>query len=161
MPIDDIEKPGKWKPLPDGFIAAVDMAARCASRDESQFVLTCVHFHPERIEATDDVQVIQCPIEMGLEKPTLVRRSSMGHVIGIKAAEFAETENWIHFRGAGAKRTDNIGHTRSIAKFYFTGLDTVIVSSPLAFGPVSARRNKTAKIRARKPREENIHIPGV
>ncbi len=100
LPIDDIEKPGKWKPLPDGFIAAVDMAARCASRDESQFVLTCVHFHPERIEATDDVQVIQCPIEMGLEKPTLVRRSSMGHVIGIKAAEFAETENWIHFRGA-------------------------------------------------------------
>ena len=98
LPVDDVEEPGEWRRLPDGFGAVVSMAAGCAGRDESKFVLTCIHLHPERIEACDNFQLICCPIDTGVGGSTLVRCRSLKSIVGAGMTELSETERWIHFR---------------------------------------------------------------
>ncbi len=98
LPVDGVEKPVDWRELPEGFVEAVGIVSHCAGTDESRFVLTCVHLHPERLEATDNFQIIRYPIETGLGEPTIVRHSSVRHVVGMGAMETAETDNWLFFR---------------------------------------------------------------
>lgn len=103
LPVEHVEKPGKWKKLPKDFIKAIDMVRRCASEDESQFVLTCVHIHPDFIEACDDEQVAHYKIKTGLKSPTLIRAKSLQHIVSLNPTEFSETEKWFHFKmGSGA-----------------------------------------------------------
>lgn len=98
LPIDKVEKPGDWKPLPEEFTDAVDMVQQCAGKDESQFVMTCVHFHPKWLESCDNFQLTRYKIKTGIEKSFLVRRDSVKHVTSLDMTEFSETEAWVHFR---------------------------------------------------------------
>jgi len=101
LPVTAVERPKKWRPLPAEFGDAVGVVARCASRDQSRFSSTCVHLHPEWLEATDDVQVCRWPLVTGLTKSTLVRHTSLQHVATAGATEFALTPQWLHFRTTG------------------------------------------------------------
>jgi DNA polymerase III sliding clamp (beta) subunit (PCNA family) len=99
LPVDGIETPEKWKKLPAEFLEAVGVVQNCVSQDQSQFVLTCVHLHPEQVEACDNFQLIRFPIKTGLTKPTLVRGTALSGIASMEVKEFSETENWLHFRG--------------------------------------------------------------
>lgn len=98
LPVDGVERPGDWINLNPAFVEAVRIVQDCASRDESQFVLTCIHIHPERVEATDSFQLARYPMKTGLDSPSLIRRVSMGSVLGMAATKVSQTENWLHFR---------------------------------------------------------------
>ena len=98
LPIGSVDKPKDWKELPDDFTEAVTVIAQCASKDESKFIITCVHLHPEWIEACDDYQIARFPMEIGLGKPVLVRRESLKHVTTLDMQEFSESKSWLHFR---------------------------------------------------------------
>lgn len=100
LPVEGIEEATEWKPLPEGLLDAVNVVQSCASADESQFVLTCVHIHPEWVEACDNFQLARYPLDTGLSKPTLIRRTSLKGVVGMEFSEFSETDNWLHFRKA-------------------------------------------------------------
>jgi len=99
MPIDKIEDPGVWQPLPAGFCEAVDVVQSCASRgDEHGFALTCVHIHPKWLEACDNLQLARYPLAIPIEQPTLVKRDSIKHITGLGVHEVSETTNFLHFR---------------------------------------------------------------
>ena len=99
---DSTEQPGDWKPLPDKFVEAIGIVGECASKDMSKFQLTCIHVHPEWVEACDRFQIGRYPMETGLTGPLLVRRTSLAGVLAMGPKEFAETESWLHFRdGSG------------------------------------------------------------
>jgi len=98
LPIEGVEIPKKWKTLPGNFSEAIRIVQQCASGDESMFVLTCVHLHPEYVEACDQFQAARYPIVLGLTDSTLVRRSALKSVMGMDVTEIAQTENWLHFR---------------------------------------------------------------
>ena len=100
LPVDAIEQPEEWKPLPGDFVDAVGVVAGCVSGDDSQFVLTCVHVHPEWLEACDNYQLCRYPLVTGIKEPTLIRGESLRYVVGLDAVEFAETKGWVHFRNA-------------------------------------------------------------
>ena len=100
--ISDIEEPTEWKALANDFSEAVSTVHQCAGDDASQFVATCVHIHPEWIEASDRFQICRWPMETGLSKPTLVRKDSIKHVANLGITEFAETDSWLHFRNANS-----------------------------------------------------------
>ena len=100
LPIDSVEPPAKWKKLPEGFTDAVSMVQTCASTDQSEFVNTCVHIHPEWVEACDNFQVSRYYMEMGIKKPTIIRRNSLKPVVGLDVIEYSLTSSWIHFRNA-------------------------------------------------------------
>ena len=98
MPIEEIEIPEEWSELNEEFSEAIGIVHKCVSNDESNFILTCVHIHPEYVEGMDDFQSIRYPVSLGLKKSILVRQKALKGVVGVDANEFSETESWIHFR---------------------------------------------------------------
>lgn len=101
LPVDQIEEPGEWRELPKGFSEAVDAVQQCAGADQNKFALTCVHLTPQWIEATDDTQLCRWKIDLPLERPTMVRQSSIKHVVSMGLTKISQSENWLHFRGPG------------------------------------------------------------
>lgn len=98
LPIDEVEVPENWSTLESDFSEAVGTVQSCASGDASQFVLTCVHFHPDYIEACDRFQIARYPIKTSIQEQILVRATSVGKVGALGMSEIAETRSWLHFR---------------------------------------------------------------
>lgn len=100
LPIDRVETPDKWKPLPKEFTEAVGLVQHCVSGDESKFLLTCIHLHPEYVEACDNFQIMRVELGMGLKSSVLVRGTSLKDLVTLAMTEVALTKSWIHFRNA-------------------------------------------------------------
>lgn len=98
LPIDSVEKPKKWKPLPDDFGDAIYIVSQCAGKDESQFVITCVHITGEFVEACDNYQLSRYPIAVPVKQKCIVRAASLKHICDLDMTEIAETQTWLHFR---------------------------------------------------------------
>ncbi len=98
LPIDSVDAPKKWKDLHEDFVEAVGIVQQCASRDESQFCLTCIHLHSDWVEACDNFQASRYPLSTGIVGSVLMRRDSIRHIAGLDMTEFSETKSWIHFR---------------------------------------------------------------
>jgi hypothetical protein len=100
LPIDRVEMPAddRWRSLPKEFTEAVGLVQHCVSTDESRFLLTCIHLHPEFIEACDNLQVMRVKITTGLKKSVLVRGASLAHIVSLAMDEVSLTASWIHFR---------------------------------------------------------------
>ena len=98
LPISTVEKPGKWRELADDFCEAVALVGECASSDASRFELTCIHVHPEWVEACDQFQLCRWTLDTGMSKPTLVRQQTLRHVGALGMTEVSETDGWLHFR---------------------------------------------------------------
>lgn len=101
LPVGAVEQPKKWNRLPDDFTEAIKMVGACAGQDESQFFLTCIHLHPQWVEACDNFQLCRWRLETGISAPTLVRHSSVRPITALGVTEFAETPAWMHFRTPG------------------------------------------------------------
>lgn len=98
LPIDRVETPEKWRPLPKEFTEAIGHVHHCVSTDESKFLLTCVHVHPEYIEACDNLQMMRCSVNTGIKNSVLIRGTSIGHITSLGMDQVALTKSWIHFR---------------------------------------------------------------
>jgi len=100
LPTDSVEKPKKWRILPDDFANAVSIVQQCSGKDETKFSLTCVHLTPKWIEACDGYQAARYRMKMEIEKPTLVRKESIKYITDLDMSKFSETKHWIHFRNS-------------------------------------------------------------
>lgn len=98
LQIDRVETPEKWRTLPKEFTEAVSLVQHCVSTDESRFLLTCIHIHPDYVEACDNLQILRCAVSMGLKKSVLVRGASLKHITSLGMDEIALTKSWVHFR---------------------------------------------------------------
>jgi DNA polymerase III sliding clamp (beta) subunit (PCNA family) len=97
LPIDKVERPGKWRPLPKEFTEAIGLVQHCVSTDESKFLLTCVHLKPDCIEACDDFQAMRCLVDTGVDEPTLIRGKSINEITSLAMDKVSVTKSWIHF----------------------------------------------------------------
>lgn len=105
LPVEKVETPKKWKDLPADFGEAVAMVQECAGKNENDgFSITCVHLHPEWIEASDNYQIARYTMQLPIKAPSLVRRDSIKHIVALDMTEFSETESWLHFRNASGLR---------------------------------------------------------
>lgn len=100
LPIDSIERPKKWKDLPEDFAEGVAMVCECASKNESHFELTCIHITPKWIEACDNYQASRYRMLIPIKQNVLIRRESLKYISALEMTEFSETKKWIHFRNA-------------------------------------------------------------
>lgn len=98
LPIDCVETPENWKPLPISFTDAINMVQYCAGKDETQFNITCIHLTPNYVETCDNYQICRYDIKLPLNGNILVRRNSLSQMISLDMNEFCETDSWIHFR---------------------------------------------------------------
>ncbi len=100
LPVDSIEKPKKWKDLPDDFADSIQIVQQCAGRDETRFSLTCVHLTPKWVEACDGYQAARYKIKIDINENTLVRKESLKYIVSLDMTKFSETKNWIHFKNS-------------------------------------------------------------
>jgi hypothetical protein len=105
LPLNLVETPGKnWSPLHPDFGEAIQRVQQCASNDLSTYKLTCVHITPKYMEATDNYHIIRYKIKSGVTEPTLIRRTSIKHLVHLGMGEFNMTETWAHFRNSNGLR---------------------------------------------------------
>jgi len=100
LPIDSVELPKKWKPLPAEFLEAIGIVQTCVGKDESFFSMTCVHVHPDYLEACDNTQLCRYALTTNVREEFLVRGSSVKHITSLGMIEFSETKSWLHFRSS-------------------------------------------------------------
>lgn len=98
LPIDRVEMPDKWHPLDKSFIEGIGLVKHCVSTDQSRFLLTCVHIHPEFIESCDNHQMMRVSVKTGLKNPILVRGTSLEQLTTLAMTKVALTKSWIHFQ---------------------------------------------------------------
>lgn len=98
LPVDKVEKPQKWRNLPAGFLEAIGKVQHCASTDESKFLLTCIHLHPDYIEACDNKQLMRWTLKTEMDEPVLIRSSSLNPAVELGMDKIALTTSWVHFK---------------------------------------------------------------
>lgn len=98
LPIDKVEVPKDWKELPKEFTEAVALVQHCVSTDESRFLLTCIHLHPDYVESCDNLQIIRVDVKTGLKESILVRGTSLAHITSLAMDKISLTKSWIHFK---------------------------------------------------------------
>jgi DNA polymerase III sliding clamp (beta) subunit (PCNA family) len=101
LPVEAVEPPGEWRKLDPEFCEGVNTVHPCAGTDNSKFQLTCIHIHPDFVEACDRFQVARFPVKTGVAGPILIRADSLRKILGCGMVEVSETTNWIHFRSEG------------------------------------------------------------
>jgi hypothetical protein len=100
LPLENLETPTKWKPLPTKFTEAVEYVQSCAGKDDANFAMTCVHIHPEFVEACDNWKFARYRLKLKIKKEFLVRQVSLKSIINLSMIEFCESKKWVHFRNA-------------------------------------------------------------
>lgn len=100
LPLDNVEQPKEWHKLHEDFCDAVKLVHGCAAKRDSNFCLTCVHIHPEHIEACDNMQAARWSLDTGVSDDKLIKRETIATIIDLEMTEIAETQSWVHFRNA-------------------------------------------------------------
>lgn len=98
IPLDRLEAPSEWKPLPKEFAEAVGVVYQCAARGGGSNALDCVHLHPQWLEATDDFQVARWVMPLPVSESLLVRAEPLREAASLGVTEIAESPAWVHFR---------------------------------------------------------------
>ncbi len=101
LPVENVEIPpdDAWHDLVPTFCEALGTALQCASTDMAgEFKRTCVNLTPTALQACDNFQLINYPLETGLQTACLVRATSARQVVALGVNALAETPGWLHFR---------------------------------------------------------------
>lgn len=108
LPIDQVEEPGEWRKLPDNFSKALGRVKKCVSGDETAFVLTCVHLHPEFMEACDNRQLFRHRMDLGLKEAVLVRAVALDEIVHLEMDCMSVTDSWVHFQRESKEGDDSL-----------------------------------------------------
>lgn len=98
LPVDQVEPPSSWADLPEDFPRAVEQVQGAAGTNAEEFITTCVHLHPEYLEATDRKQATRYTLPVPVTQSFLIRAVSLAHVVPLGLTRIGETDNWVHFR---------------------------------------------------------------
>lgn len=99
-PLDALERPTEWQPLPENFCEGIGIVEWCAGKntDGDQFWVECIHIHPKYLEACNTMQAIRFRTKTPIAEAVMVKRDGLRHLVELGMVEIAETDTWIHFR---------------------------------------------------------------
>jgi len=101
LPIDKVQRPTEWQPLHGSFAEAVSLVEKCTKKKierREEFAKSCIHIHPEWVEASDNDHAARFTLPMFVQEPVLVRATTLKEVIPLGCTEASETSMWLHFR---------------------------------------------------------------
>lgn len=102
LPLQHLDVPKKWYPLPDNFGDAVQFVKECAGKDEAKPALVCIHITPTFVEAFDNDQYACFFTKIkSLKHDVLIRATALTHVTDLAVVEYSLTKAWMHFRNSG------------------------------------------------------------
>ncbi len=100
LPLNAIENPEKWLPLPDDFGEALATVETCADNEDTRYAFTCIHICPDFLEASSGYQAARYSIETGLQESMLVPRDGLVQILDLGMKEIGESPKWLHFRNS-------------------------------------------------------------
>jgi len=101
LPVGAVEAPDNWIKLDPDFLEGLGITSSvAATTKDANFVLTCVHIHPDHLEACDNFQAIRFPVKTGVQESCLVRHAAIKHVPPLGMIEMSIGNAWIHFRNS-------------------------------------------------------------
>ncbi len=100
LPISVVTLPKEWKDIPEDLITALQMVGECTSRQDTQFELSCIHLHPDFVEASDRYQAARFSLSTGIGKAVLIRRDNVKGIENIDIVQIGETKHWFHFKSS-------------------------------------------------------------
>lgn len=99
QPVDNVEVPTEWKPLPDEFADAIATVGACSSESEQdEEWKQLVHIHNEWVESGTDWQICRWAVQTPVTEPVLVKSPPLRQAVQLGMIEFADTEAWLHLR---------------------------------------------------------------
>lgn len=129
-----VEEPQKWKSIGEEFTAAIRGIGWASSTDVNKFALTCIHIHPQWMEASDNYQIARYSLKTKIKEPVLARRKSIQQMIQFGMNKMSVTDSWIHFKnGSGLQfscRTFNEKYT-DLSKHLVGGGDKFVLPGSL------------------------------
>jgi len=100
LPVDCIPEVIDWEELPDDFQTGLALVQPCASSNVSEFIGTCIHFAPKRMEACDGFVMGRYAMRLPVEEGILLLKESLQHLLREETTHFHEDEQWAHFKTA-------------------------------------------------------------
>lgn len=98
LPVDQVEEPGDWTDLPEGFDDAVKIVCEVAKPNADEFLCKCVHIRPDAMEATDRAQIVRVSLDTGTDEPFLVQQPALKPLAALNMTQVSRTPEWLHFR---------------------------------------------------------------
>lgn len=99
LPLEEIEKQGEWKLLPDGFLEALKFTQFTCSQDMSKPVLTCINVRKDGlIESSDNYRITRYQVKEMPVPTFLLPATSARELVKYEITEIAQGQGWIHFR---------------------------------------------------------------
>lgn len=102
-PIGLVERPKEWLPLDESFAEAVRMVAACTKK-KGAFLHECIHIQKDHMEASDNLRMIRYQIQTPVNRPILVRATTLRSMTDLGMTKIAITEEWLHFRNPAGLR---------------------------------------------------------
>lgn len=113
LPLDAVPTPDKWHRLGEGTLGLLQQAARTCSDDDTQFLATCVHVTPDRIEASDNYRLFRVDGATGFPVEVLIPAESIEAIEGMEVVRVAVGEGWAYFKtSSGAEIAVRCSHEK-------------------------------------------------
>lgn len=130
LPLDEIGKVNKFKPIEEDFIEGLRFTMYGASKDMSRPILTCVHINEGGfIEASDNLRLINYKVESIPIKTTLLPATIIPQILKINPNKIAETHGWIHFKNEQGTQIS----CRIFEKDDYPSTDKILISKGVEF----------------------------
>ena len=98
LPVGAVPQPEKWHCLEEGVLGTLQQAARTCGDDEAQYLATCVHITPARIEGCDNYRLFRADGATGFPADVLVPAESIQQLEGLEITEVSIGTGWVHFK---------------------------------------------------------------
>lgn len=101
LPVDVVKLPEKWDKVNPDLTDAIGIVQECATKDLSDiFQLTCIHVHPNYIEAFDNHQLARYRLKTGVKEAFLLKREQVKALPKYDLTHQAVTDKWFHLKTA-------------------------------------------------------------
>ena len=100
LPLDSL-KPGRQKPIPEGFISSLSLCLFSAGKDLSKPMLTCIHANDDTAESCDNFRLTQARFSGAVDFPMLLPAVAVRELVKREAVKYSVADGWAHFKDVG------------------------------------------------------------
>ena len=123
LPINELEIPTEWDPLPKNFGAAVKFCLFSVSKDMTKPALTCIHAFADKVESSDNHRLtIRYFAKPFFKEPLLIPANAAKELVGFGAISYKACGGWLHF----CSENDTVFSCRTYDDLLFPSLEKVI-----------------------------------
>lgn len=95
LPIEEIDHPEEWYPVPSGFNGAIGMVLVTCAKKSPRPIFTSVHLTSERMESADNISVTRVDMKFPEKLDLCVPGSSLDAVKGVPAVSMSFSDRWM------------------------------------------------------------------